>query len=244
MPAHRYSGRRRTHRQVQADERAGQLAGLLGRSLKSARLDRGLTQAEAASTAGLSQSCWSDLERGHGAGVSIRVWQRAGDAVHGDLRAYLERSSAAEAPRDAVHLRHQELLARVAVDGGWSVDPEWSLGGAGVADLVLRCPSEAALIEVWNWFADVGDAFRSWDRKLERIGAGGDATVAGCWVVRATRRNRELLASHRTIFAARFAGRAAAWLAALNDAKRPMPSKPAILWVSVDGGRLFAPRPR
>jgi transcriptional regulator with XRE-family HTH domain len=158
MPPDRYTARRRTQRQVQADERAGQLAAFLGRSLLDARRKRALTQAMAAERAGISQSAWSSLERGRGAGISLRVWERACDAVYADLRAYLEGASAAEQPRDAAHLRQQELVARIAAGGGWSVGSEAAIGGAGVADLVLRRPSETALVEIWNWFADVGDA--------------------------------------------------------------------------------------
>jgi transcriptional regulator with XRE-family HTH domain len=242
MPAHRYTGRRRTQRQVSADDRAHKLAVHLGRSLKQARGDRGYSQATAAAAAGLAQTSWSELECGLGAAVSLRVWVRAGDAVGADLRAYLERASAADQPRDAVHLRHQELVARLAMDGGWQVDPEASLTSAGVADLLLTRRSEVALVEIWNWFGDVGDAFRSWDRKLERLRSGTDDPVSGCWIVRATRRNRDLLASHRTIFAARFPASASHWLGALSDPRAPMPVQPAILWVAVNGDRLFARR--
>jgi hypothetical protein len=168
------------------------------------------------------------------------VWERAGDAVNSDLRAYLERASAADAPRDAVHLRHQELIARVAQAGGWTVDAERSVSGGGVADLVLTRSTEACLIEVWTWFADVGDAFRSWDRKLDRVASATGTRASGCWVVRATRRNRELLAAHRTLFRARFPGNPAAWASALADPGREMPRQPAILWVSVKGDRLLA----
>jgi transcriptional regulator with XRE-family HTH domain len=242
MPPDRYTARRRTQRQVQADERAGQLAAFLGRSLLDARRKRALTQAMAAERAGISQSAWSSLERGRGAGISLRVWERACDAVYADLRAYLEGASAAEQPRDAAHLREQELVARIAAGGGWSVGSEAAIGGAGVADLVLRRPSETALVEIWNWFADVGDAFRSWDRKLERLAASGERRASGCWVVRATRRNRDLVATHRTIFGSRFPGSPASWLVSLGDPARPMPPQPAILWVSVKGDRLFSSR--
>lgn len=242
MPAHRYTDQRRTHRQVKADHRADVLAAFLGRSLKDRRLGLEMTQAAASGVAGVSQSCWSLLEGGHAAKVSLRVWERAGDAVGADLRAYLERASAASQPRDVVHLRHQELVARIAADGGWDVDPEWHAGAAGVADLVLRRTSEAALVEAWNWFADVGDAFRSWDRKLERLASAGDRTTSGFWVVRATRRNRDLVATHRTIFGSRFPGSADGWLAALTTRSKPMPRQPAILWASVRGDRVFASR--
>lgn len=242
MAAGRYSQRRRSPRQAQADTRAGQLAAFLGRALRDARRTRGWTQARASQRAGLSQGCWSELERGRSAGMSLRVWVRASSAVEAELRAYLERATGADAPRDAVHLRHQELLARIAAHGGWQARAEQGLGGAGVADIVASRQNEMALLEVWDWFADVGEAFRSWDRKMERLQAATDHRVSGCWVVRATQRNRRLIAAHRTVFGTRFAGAAAAWLAALTDPRRPMPTKPALLWVSVSGERLVAAR--
>jgi hypothetical protein len=174
--------------------------------------------------------------------MSLRVWVRSSKAVGADLRAYLERATGADAPRDAVHLRHQELLARTAASGGWQSRPEHRLGGAGVADLVVSRRDELALIEVWDWFADVGDAFRSWDRKLENLQAQTDTRVSGCWIVRATQRNRQLIAAHRTMFGARFPGGGAAWLNALSARQCPMPATPALLWVTVGGQRLFAAR--
>lgn len=241
MSAHRYTQRRRTQRQTRADERATHLAATLGRAVRNARRAHGATQTATAAVAGISQSCWSNLERGRGANVSLLVWVRAADALAADLRAYLERVSAADLPRDSVHLRHQELIARTAAAGGWRVAPEKQLGGAGVADIVLVRGSEVALVEVWDWFADVGDAFRSWDRKLERLGTTAGGKVGGSWVIRATRRNRELLASHRTLFDARFPGSSHAWLHALG-VPAPMPDEPALLWVSVAGDRFFASR--
>jgi transcriptional regulator with XRE-family HTH domain len=242
MPPHRYTQRRRTQRQARADQRAEHLATFLGRALRNARRGQRSTQLAVAQLAGLSQSCWSELERGRGANVSLKVWTRASDAVGADLRGYLEGASAADAPRDSVHLKHQELVARFAADGGWRPRPELDLGGAGVADIVLARPSEWALVEVWDWFADVGDAFRSWDRKIERVGATTDARVSGCWVIRATRRNRELVSGHRSLFAARFPGSSRAWLASFREAPEPMPAEAALVWVSVRGDRLFASR--
>ena len=243
MAAGRYTQRRRSPRQAQADERAGQLAVFLGRALKDARRSRGWTQTQASQRAGLSQGCWSELERGNAAGMSLRVWVRASNAVDADLRAYLERASGADAPRDAVHLRHQELLARTAATGGWQPRPEHGLGGSGIADLVISRLDELALIEIWDWFADVGDAFRSWDRKLDRLQAPTDKPVSGCWVVRATQRNRRLIAAHWMLFGARLSGSGAAWLRALTSRQCPMPVNPALLWVTVGGERLFVARP-
>jgi hypothetical protein len=182
------------------------------------------------------------MERGKAAGMSLRVWVRATDAVGADLHAYLERVSGAERPRDAAHLKHQELVASTAAEGGWHPMVEHGLGGAGVADLLLGRAEERALIEIWTWFADVGDAFRSWDRKLEAIGARAESAVSGCWAVRATSRNRELVTAHATLFAARFPGSGPAWIEALTNPARPMPDWPAMLWVAVGGDRLFAAR--
>ncbi len=169
---------------------------------------------------------------------------RAGDAIDTDLRAYLERVSGAEQPRDVVHLRHQELVARTATPGGWQPLVEHGLGSAGVADLVIARTDERALVEVWDLLMDVGDAFRSWDRKLERLAAEDEDRVSGCWALRATRRNRELIIDHATVFNARFPGSGSAWMAAMASANQPMPDEPALLWVNVRGDRLFPARRR
>lgn len=241
MPPHRYTRSRRTPRQVRADARADQLATFLGRALRNGRTAADATQAAMAEVAGISQSCWSDLERGAGASVSLRVRVRAASAVNSDLRAFLETVSATSPPRDAVHLRHQELVASIATRGGWKVTPEQRVAGSGVADLLLTREGRTALVEIWNWLADVGDAFRSWDRKIERLRS-TDPAASGCWAIRATRRNRQLVGDHRTLFAARFPGSAVAWLRAIESRSSPMPDPPTLLWVSVRGDRLIAAR--
>ena len=241
MPPHRYTRNRRTSRQVRADARTDQLATFLGRALLNGRAAIDATQAAAAASAGLSQSGWSDLERGRGASVSLRVWVRAADAIGSDLRAYLEATSSATQPRDAVHLRHQELVASIAARGGWNIGPEQQITGAGVADLLLMRDDRTVLVEIWNWLADVGDAFRSWDRKLAQLGISNPST-SGCWAIRATQRNRQLVADHRTLFASRFPGSATAWIHALERPDAPVPDAAALLWVSVRGDRLIAAR--
>ncbi|HET7520747.1 MAG TPA: helix-turn-helix domain-containing protein [Candidatus Limnocylindria bacterium] len=241
----RYTRKRRTSGQSLADERVAQLARALGRSLRDARLAARRTQREAAMDAGIAQSTWSAMERALAATLSLRVWMRATHAVGADLHAYLDQVSAAQRPRDSVHLRHQELLASVASEGGWRVRPEAETG-SGFADLVLARPGDAALIEIWDWVPDVGDAFRSWRRKREHLEAShvteDDVRVSGLWVLRGTRRNRTLLRDHPALFRAQFPGSGAAWLGALSDPSRPMPLEPAILWVSVDGRRLWPAR--
>jgi hypothetical protein len=75
-----------------------------------------------------------------------------------------------------------------------------------------------------------------------RRDVGGAATVQGLLVLRATRRNRSLVADLHDLVATRFPAPSAAWLAALRDPKRPMPAGDGFLWSSVDGTRLSAAR--
>jgi hypothetical protein len=130
--------------------------------------------------------------------------------------------------------------------------------GLRSADLVLERqpgtrPPELALVEVYDWLEDVGAAFRGWDRKLARLdrsavaglsGQDDDAdpilpVVSGVWILRATRRNRELVGDLGTLFAARFTASGRAWLQALDDPGALMPRGAALLWISVRGDRLW-----
>lgn len=250
MACGRFTLKRRTRRQVLADERAEQLARYLGRALRDGRLQRRWTQRESSAESGLAQPTWSLLERGGGAGVSLRVGVRASYAVESDLRAYLDRASSTSSPRDAVHLRHQELIIRESQRGGWRGNAEVDLGGASdsppVAGVILGRGSTISLWEVWDWFADVGAALRSFDRKVTRLAArtGTGSAPASCWVIRATRHNRRLVAQHAALFASRFRGSGIAWLKALVSADHEPPAEPALLWVTVRGDRLFAARLR
>ncbi len=115
---------------------------------------------------------------------------------------------------------------------------------------------EVAAIEVFDWFEDVGAALRDWDRRLAKVeqravarltrehppsGATIVPVVSGCWVVRATVRNRGLVRDHAHLFAAKFPGDARAWIDALGS-EAPMPSQSGLLWAAVDGSRVFAAR--
>ncbi len=106
------------------------------------------------------------------------------------------------------------------------------------------------LVECWNTIGDVGAAARSTDRKLAEaaalaVVAGGERpfAVRGVWVVRATARNRALLARYPEVFAARFPGSSAGWLAALTSDADP-PAQPGLVWCDVAATRRFAWRRR
>lgn len=245
---------RRTSVQAAADRQADDLARDLGAALRQARLAQRMTQADAAAQAGIGASTWSDLEITRDGRTSLATLNRAAVAVGSSLRAYLAEVSAADQPRDAVHLRTQELVLVTARSGGWRGQAEVALDRdartSRSADVVLRRRNDWALVEIWGWFADVGAAGRAWHRRLdalERLAIGRMVDdelprVGGVWVVRATRRNRELLAAHRQFFESLLPGSAAAWLRTLASPATPMLAQAALLWVSVDGTRLFAPR--
>ena len=126
-------------------------------------------------------------------------------------------------------------------------------------DVLLTRRMEWVVVEIWDWFEDVGRAFRDWDRRLgalQRLAISrtsptdgttstdpiGLPQTGGVWVVRGTRRNRELVTQHGNVFRARFPTSGATWIRALSDPHAAMPSEPALLWVSVDGARIHPTR--
>lgn len=258
-------GGRRTPSQTASDRRARDLSVRLGRGLREGRSGRGERQADVAERAGIARSTWSAVERGEDARVTLETLCRCAMAVDSDLHTYLERLPGAERPRDHVHLRHQELVIATAHRGGWEAVPESPVGHAGRTswiDVLLRRRTggredpggreEWAVIEIWDWFDDVGAAFRAWDRRLADLeqlalargvaDRGRPTHVNGAMVIRATKRNRDLLRDHANVFRTRFPGSSTAWLRALVEADAPMPDRSALLWVSVDGSRLSSVR--
>jgi hypothetical protein len=219
-----------------------------------------MTQAAAARRAGLKQTTWSRLEVDRDPGYTVLTWDRAAFAVGASRDAFIRGGSAADRPRDAVHLKAQELTIRVSRPGGWSHSPKEMIDRdartSRAADVLLyrrrpARPSEYALMEVIDWFADVGAPLRDWSRRLDAVDRYGVSRMrpddelpvtSGCWIVRATKRNRLLIAQHRNLFRSRFPGSGRAWLVAVTDATIPMPSSPALLWVTVSGERLFPVR--
>ena len=252
---------RRTDALLRADAAGDLLARDLGRALRDARRHAGLRQADVGAASALAQTTISRMERGTASSLSLRSWVRAADCVGTDLKAYLAGATSADRPRDAVHLRTQELVASVALSGGWGSIPEFAIDDAARGSrsldlwlerqLIVR-PVEVIANEIQEWFDDVGARFRDWDRRLERVRQLALATrtiegpeglllprVSGLWVIRSTRRNREVVREHANLFRGRFPGSSDAWLASLRGSA-PIPEAPGILWASVDGTRLFA----
>jgi hypothetical protein len=193
------------------------------------------------------------MELGKGAGASLESWAAVIAAVDEQLVAYLERAPAAALPRDHAHLRGQELVIRTSRPGGWRPMPEAAIDPLAYrsrsVDVLLERPerNEVAVVEIWDWFDDIGEALRSLDGKVAtaaRQAPEHGRRVSGLWVVRATRRNRILVAELHALFAARFPASSNAWLRALADPNVAMPTQSGFAWADVGATRLFGARLR
>lgn len=251
---------KRTPLQGRADDASAALAMKIGRLLKDGRTRYRMTQTQASALAGISRSEWSGLELGRKRGPTLPTLNRAAFAVGGSLDAWIKQTSAADLPRDSVHLRHQELIIRLGIGGWWKSLPEELIDREArtsrAADVLLTRRAadgvrEYAIWDVRDWIDDVGAGVRDFMRRLDAIDRLAVARMVaddplprtgGCFVVRATTRNRHLIRDHRHFFGARFPGSGHAWLAALQDPHANLPKEPALIWVAVNGERLFPVR--
>lgn len=248
------SRRRRLPLGAEADRRNRAQLARLGLDVRWARRRRRLTQAAVGARIGLHQTTISRLERGAGAGLSLHTWQRVALAVGRPLRLELAHDPLGE-PVDAAHLALQELVLRLGRAAGYlgtfelptrPADPRHSI------DVCLRDDRRRRLliVETWNTFGDLGAARRSFSRKIAEtkalavaLGHGRPYRVHGCWIVRSTRRNRDLFGRYPEIFAAALPGSAVRWRVALTKGDEP-PSEPGLLWCDVRASRIFARRRR
>jgi hypothetical protein len=202
----------------------------------------------------MSRGRLGDLEQGRGDGAPLGLWIALGLVLGRPLRVEFSRPIAPD-PADAGHLAIQELVLRLGRAAGYGRgfevptrpgDPTRS------TDVGLRDDRRRALVlvECWNTIGDLGAAARATSRKLAEtealaVAQGGDRpfTVRGVWVVRATARNRALVARYPEVFAARFPGSSARWVVALTTGTPP-PSQPGLVWSDVGATRLFAWRRR
>jgi hypothetical protein len=250
---------RRTPTQAAADRAATELAKKLGKMLADGRRRSGLKQSDAAARAGISRGRWGDLEVRSDPGATLATLSRAAAAVGGSLEAYIRETSAADAPRDSVHLKNQNLVIGLSKAGGWTALPEEFIDREArtsrAADVLLERTSsvdrtrEYSLWDIHDWIEDAGAAVRNFARRVDGLEQFAIARMAsdeelprtgGVFVLRATRRNRDLVQENRHFFKARFPGAAKSWLASLRDTAAPVPREAALVWVSVNGERLFA----
>lgn len=240
---------KRTDLAIEAGREASRILAIAGAAVRAARRRRGLTQASLARRAGVSRQAISALELARLPAAQIRDLVAMTVALGVPLRLEVGRDPR-ETTVDAGHLAIQELLLRLGRDGGYdgtfelpirAVDPRHSI------DVLLRDRRRRRLVvcEAWNSVSDLGAAIRSFDRKLAAarelaLGRGDpEPAVHGLWVVRATRRNRELVARYPRIFGARFTGSSRGWVRALALGDAP-PAEPGLVWSDVAATRLFA----
>jgi transcriptional regulator with XRE-family HTH domain len=213
-----------------------------------------MRQADVAAAAGIGRSTVSEIERGRGGGHTLDSWQRIALAVGRPLRVELERDRSG-AVLDAAHLAIQELVLRLARSAGWQGTFELPIrmtDGRHSVDVGLRHDGHRTMawIECWNILDDVGAAVRAstWKwRKAEEVAVaiGGDTPyrVAGCWVVRATARNRALVARYPEVFSSRFPGSSLEWVKAITAGAAP-PEGIGLIWADAATTRLVGWRQR
>lgn len=221
----------------------------LGAEVRASRLRRRLMQSQVGQRAGLARTAVSRIELGLGGGYTLDTWQRVGLALGRPIRVDLQRD-ALEEPADAGHLAMQELVLRLGRAAGYAgrfelgtrpEDPRRFID-VGLLDDRRR---RLVVAEIWNSFGDIGAAARSFDRKLgeaDRLAVARWGTeayrVAGCWIVRSTRRNRGLVARYPELFAARFPGSSRRWIRTLTNGDEP-PGEPGLVWCDAAATRLF-----
>ena len=237
-----------THRR-RGRERAVQVVRRIGVALRCARMLAGLRQVDVAERAGISQPFYSRLERGLATSVSLETLAACAEATGHQLAAFVELAPGSTPPRDVEHLRRQQLVVDTATAGGWRAVPEAALPDDGPRprsiDVLLQRPRrrETAVVEIVDYLADVGDAFRNLEAKvLATANRESSGMVAGLLLARRTRRNRQVVSGLRSLFAARYPGPSAGWLRALRGPTAPMPNDAGFAWTSVQGDRLIAAR--
>jgi hypothetical protein len=182
--------------------------------------------------------------------ASLETLSACAAAVGTQLAAFIEARPGADLPRDIEHLRRQELVISIATHGGWKARPEHAIDPdarrSRSIDVRLERAggSEHVVVEIVDLMADGGDAMRGLADKVSAIqrSVGDGGRVAGLLVLRATARNRSIVASLKGVFSTRFPGSSAGWIAALQDPARPMPSSDGFIWSASNGSRLFAAR--
>ena len=239
----------RTQLAADAERRTREQCARLGGEIKSGRTSRRLTQQQLGGRVGLARQSISRAERGHGEGLTLDAWQRIGLALERPLVISLQRPTTGETA-DAGHLAMQELVLRLGRAAGYALRFELATRPAEPwrsADVGLEDPARKrlVLVECWNTIGDVGAAARSSDRKRSEAEAlatsrWGDAGAVGVvWLVRATARNRALVARYPEVFSARFPGSSARWVQALVEGALA-PREAGLVWCDVAATRVFA----
>lgn len=187
-----------------------------GLALRRVRLRRNERQVDVAIRAGMSQSEYSLIERGHLDGTSLRRIRAAAAALEVGV-GFLARWRGGDMDR-LIHGRHAamgEVVTRRLLEAGWEVIPELSFnhfGERGVIDLVGwdRARSTMLIVELKTEIVDVNELLGAMDRRRRlafQIARehGWKPIHLGAWIVIAeSRTNRRRAAEHRELLRAAF----------------------------------------
>jgi hypothetical protein len=192
------------------------------------------------------------LERGDGAGASLEVWFAIGDALGIPLKTEFGRDQR-EDTFDAGHLAIQELCLRLGRAAGYARTFELRTKASNPSlsiDVGLRDDRRRVLVieECWNSFGSINNSVRSTLKKIADVeelavaigGESGPYRVAAVWIVRDTRRNREIVDRYPAVFASTFTGSSAAWVRALTTTGVLPPNEMGLVWCDLRATRLFA----
>lgn len=224
----------------------------LGHAIQAARQRRRWSQRQLGEKVGLSAWRIGQIERGQGIGASCQTWFALSHTLAIPLRIEFGRDASQE-PADAGHLKLQELSLRLAREIRCSRTFELATRPSEPAlsvDVGWRDDHRRVLIlnECWNTFGNVNVSLRSTRRKIveaEQLAAamGGEAgayRVAACWLVRDTRRNRDLIARYPDVFASAFPASSPVWVRALTASNAPVPDELGLVWTDLKATRVFA----
>jgi transcriptional regulator with XRE-family HTH domain len=243
---------RRSTVDAEAARRSRERKARLGGQIRSIRLRRALTQADLADRAGIGRQIVGRAERGVGP-IDLETLERISIALDVPLVLDFGRDRARDVS-DAGHLGVQELVLRLGRAAGLEPHFElatkpaepWRSSDAALADNPRRL---LIGVECWNDIGDVGASSRSSTRKQAELEAlavarwGPDGRARHVWVIRATARNRDLVARYPEVFAARFPGSSRGWVDALTSGAEP-PVEPGLVWCDVGATRLYEWRQR
>lgn len=229
---------RRTSAQVEGTREARRIAAALGADVKRTRVRVRLTQRALGDRVGLSQGRISDIERGDGPSAPLDTWIALGLALNRPLAVSFSRDIETSEPRDAGHLRAQELVLGFARRLGRRADfelPTRPADPSRTIDILIRDDHARALIliEIWNRLEDLGAAIRSTTRKFAEADGlavlaasdGAPYRVGSCWLLVDTVANRRLVARYPEIFVARFPGSSVRWVRCLVDGPHRRPHR-------------------
>jgi len=240
--------KRRVALAAEAERRIQSTLGRLGGDVLAMRHRRSWTQNHLADRAGIGRSVVGRIEHGEGP-IAVETLERIGLALGAPLRLEFGRDPKADVA-DAGHLAIQELVLKLGRASGYVGGFELPTRPAEPwrsIDVVLADEGRRRVIcvECWNTIGDIGAAVRASVRKAADLDAlaagrfGEEVRVGLVWVVRATTRNRGLVAQYPHVFASRFTASSRSWVAALVAGAVP-PTDPGLVWCDLAATRLFA----